>query len=353
VSESLVYVGTYTIRGSQGIYAFTFDTNEGNLRPLGLVAEMPNPTFLAVDQAHSMLYAVEETGPGAGGSLRSFRADFKSGKLTPLNTVRSNGTGPCYITFDLTGRWVLTANYHSGSFSIFPLLEDGSLGKISAFVQHEGGSPGSERQQGPHAHAICPAPGNDFVLVADLGIDKVLAYGFDPVTGKIATAPPAFGTVTQGAGPRHLAFHKSGQFLYVLNELDSTVTQFAFDAETASLTNVKTLSSLPADIRGHSHAAHLLMDASGRYLYASNRGHNSIAVFAVDSSDGTLEPVQHMATQGKTPRGFSLDPTGKWLLAGNEDSDSIAIFHINDKTGKLSLTRVLADIPSPVFFAFA
>jgi 6-phosphogluconolactonase len=352
MAESLIYVGTYTVRGSQGIYAFRFNAETGDLRSAGLVAETPNPTFLAVDRAHSMLYTVQETDAEEDGALHAYRADFQSGNLTPLNAVASKGSGPCYVAFDRTGRFLLNANYHSGSISIFPLLADGSLGEASAFVQHQGGTPDTARQQGPHAHAILTSPDNALVLVPDLGLDKVLTYRFDAATGKIADDKPAPGTVTQGAGPRHLAIHKNGKFVYVLNELGSTVTQFAFDSTKASLTAVQTLSSLPSGYQGQSDAAHLQLDASGKFLYASNRGHDSIAVFAVDNSDGTLTLVQHMSTQGKTPRAFSLDSTGKWLLAGNQDSDSIAIFRVDQKTGELALARVLPDIPSPVFFAF-
>jgi 6-phosphogluconolactonase len=350
--QSLVYVGTYTVRGSQGIYAYSFDADSGELRSLGLVAEMPNPSFLAIDRAHSVLYSVEETDADIGGALRAFRADFATGRLTPLNTVASKGVGPCYIAFDKTGRYLLNANYHSGSISIFPLLKDGSIGDASAFVQHQGGTPGTKRQQGPHAHAICTSPRNNLVLVADLGLDGVLLYRFDPATGEIGKGEPGFGAVEQGAGPRHLAFHPNGRFLYVLNELGSTVTQFAFEPMDASLKTVKTVRGLPADFTGQSDAAHLQLDADGRFLYISNRGHDSIAVFAINSSDGTLRLVQHMTTQGKTPRGFALDPTGKWLLAGNQDTDSIAVFHVDKQTGELALTRVLPNVPSPVFFAF-
>lgn len=353
--EILVYVGTYTVRNSQGIYAYSFDSDSGNLRLLGLAAETTNPTFLAVDRLRSLVYAVEETSnykDQPSGALRAYTADLRTGRLTLLNEIASKGTGPCYIAFDKTGRYLLAANYHSGSIAIFPRLEDGQLGQASAFVQHQGGKPLTVRQQGPHAHAICTSPNNDLVIVADLGLDKLLLYRFDETTGRLADDEATYGMVEEGAGPRHLAFHPNGRFVYVLNELASTVTQFAFDATSASLQTVRTVSGLPGGFRGHSDAAHLQIDALGRFLYISNRGHNSIAVFSVDGLDGTLNLVQHISTQGKTPRGFVLDPSGEWLLAGNEDTDSVAVFRISREAGKLVFVQLIPGIPSPAFLIF-
>ncbi|MGC2400252.1 MAG: lactonase family protein [Acidobacteriaceae bacterium] len=353
--ESLVYVGTYTVRGSQGIYAYSFDSDSGNLRLLGLAAETTNPTFLAVDRPRSLVYAVEETSEyknQPSGALRAYTADLGTGGLTLLNEVASKGTGPCYIAFDKTGRYLLTANYHGGSIAIFPRLEDGRLGQASAFVQHKGGRPFTVRQQVPHAHAICTSPDNKLVVVADLGLDKVLLYRFDETTGSLADGEATYGIVEEGAGPRHLAFHPNGRFVYVLNELASTVTQFAFDAATASLQTVRTVSGLPEGFGDHSDAAHLQLEALGRFLYISNRGHDSIAVFAIDTLDGTLKVIQHISTQGKTPRGFVLDPSGQWLLAGNQDTDSVAVFRISRETGELAFTRLIPGVPSPAFLIF-
>jgi len=352
MSELLVYVGTYTVRGSEGIYACRFDTETGTLRLSSLAAKVSNPTFLAVDQQRSCVYSVEETAASRIGAVHSYRSDLNTGSLSALNEVPSLGTGPCYLAFEKTGRYLLTANYHSGSITIFPRLEDGRLGEASAFVQHQGSSRDPIRQQGPHAHAVATSPDNRAVLVADLGLDKLLVYRFDEATGSIPEPYPAFVKMNDGAGPRHFAFHPNGRFLYVVNELDSTVTQLSFDAVTRSLRIVKTVPSLPEGFAGHSHAAHMQIDARGRFLYVSNRGHDSISVFAINQTEGTLDIVEHVSTQGKTPRGFALDPTGEWLLAGNEDSDNIAIFRVNQQTGTLIPAGQVFGIASPVFLLF-
>jgi 6-phosphogluconolactonase len=322
---------------------------------MGLAAQMTNPTYLAIDPSRTFVYAVEETNDynnQSSGALRAFRADLRTGELILLNERSSQGAGPCYVAFDKSGRYLLTANYHGGSFAIFPIREDGRLGQESAFVQHHGGRLSTDRQKGPHAHAVCTSPQNSLVLVADLGLDKVLVYRFDAATGMIANVDPTFGNVEEGAGPRHLAFHPNGKVVYVLNELASTITQFALDESTGSLGTVRTVSGLPEGFSGYNNSAHLQIDALGKFLYMSNRGHDSIGVFAISDSDSQLHLVQHMATQGKTPRGFVLDPTGGWLLAGNEDTDSIAIFRVSRDTGKLTLAQVTTAVPSPVFLLF-
>jgi 6-phosphogluconolactonase len=355
MQQRLMYVGTYTVRGSQGIYAYRFDSETGEMHPLGVAAESENPSFLVADRERSLIYSVEETSNYKGqpsGALRAYTADPTTGKLSLLNEVASLGTGPCYITLDKTGECVLVANYHSGSVAVFPRLADGRLGSASAFVQHEGASQASARQQGPHAHAIGTSSDNRFVLVADLGLDKLLIYRFDAKTGSLEDGEPAFATVKAGAGPRHFVFHPDGRSVYLLNELDSTVTHFIFDASTASLQTVRTVGVLPQGFVGHSHAAHLQIDGRGRTLYASNRGHDSIAVFAIDQEDSALTLLQHVSTQGKTPRGFSLDSTGQWLLIGNEDTDNIVTFRVSQETGTLTLHREFSECPSPVFFLF-
>jgi 6-phosphogluconolactonase len=350
--ELLVYVGTYTVRGSEGIYAYRFDTETGALRLSNLAARVTNPTFLAVDHQRSCLYSVEETGGGKIGAIHSYSVDLTTGRLTLLNVVPSLGAGPCYIAFDKTGRYLFTANYHSGSIAIFPRLEDGRLGEASAFVQHQGSSRDLIRQHGPHAHAVATSPDNQAVLVADLGLDKLLLYQFEATKGSIPKAEPAFAKMNDGAGPRHFAFHPNGRFLYVVNELDSTVTQLSFDAVTRSLRIVKTIPSLPEGFVGPSHAAHMQIDARGRFLYVSNRGHDSISVFSIDPTEGALDIVEHVSPQGKTPRGFALDPTGEWLLVANEDSDNIAIFRVSQQTGTLTPAGQVFEIPSPVFLLF-
>jgi 6-phosphogluconolactonase len=352
-----VLVGTYTVRGSKGIYAYSFDTDAGELHPFGLVAETTNPSFLVADKQRSLIYAVVEADNyqgQQGGAVRAYQADPHTGQLTLLNELASQGTDPCYLAFDRSGRYLAAANYSSGSTIVFPLLEDGRLGEPSAFAQAPPiENPLSARQQGPHAHSIAMSPDNRALLVADLGLDKILLYQFDDTTGTIEEGEPSFAKIRDKAGPRHLAFHPDGRFVYLLNELDSSVTRLSYDAQSASLLPLETVPCLPGEFTGHSTAAHLQLDARGRFLYTSNRGHHSISVFAIDPIDGQLTIVEHVSTLGETPRAFSLDPSGRWLLAGNQDSDNITVFHVNEHSGRLTFAHQLFDCPSPVFFLFA
>src|SRR5438552_12073743 len=250
----LVYVGTYTVRGSQGIYAYRFDDRTGQATSLGLVAKTTSPSFLAVDPSRRFLYAVNEVSDYQGqktGAVSAFAIDRQSGKLKDLNQVSSLGAGPCFVSLDKTGRYVLLANYDSGSVAVFPVLDDGRLGKATAFVQHQGSSVNHERQEGPHAHAIEVSPDNRFALAADLGLDKLLVYRFDP-GGLIEPNVPAFASIKPGSGPRHFAFHPNGHFVYVLNEMGSSISAFSYEAAQASLHELQTISALPAGFSGHS-----------------------------------------------------------------------------------------------------
>jgi 6-phosphogluconolactonase len=353
--EYLLYVGTYTVRGSKGVYAYRFDTVTGDLVLLGLASETIHPSFLAIDKERSLVYAVVETNDykgQQGGAIRAYGADATTGELTLLCEVGSMGAGPCYLAFDKSDRYLLTTNFHGGSIAVFPRLPGGRLGEATAFVQHHGSKPPSARQQSPHPHSIATSPDNRLVVVADLGLDKLLLYGFNAADGSIPNSKPLSVDVGGGAGPRHFAFDPNGHLVYLVNELDSTVSSFFFDADRGSLTLVRTISCLPSEFHGKSDAAHLQVDAHGCFLYVSNRGHDSIAVFAIDQVQGALQLVEHVPSQGKTPRGFVIDPSGRWLLAANEDSDNIAIFAINEHTGKLTLTRQMLVRPSPAFLAF-
>jgi 6-phosphogluconolactonase len=351
----MVYVGTYTVRESKGIYAYHFES--GKLTPVGatgLVAETPNPSFLAVDPSRHFLYAVNESVPGEkNGMVSAFSIDRKTGKLTFLNQVSSGGSGPCHISVDHTGKYVLIANYDSGSVAAFPVLHGGRLGEASAFVQHSGHSLNPERQEGPHAHDILPSPDNRFVLAADLGLDQLLVYRFDASKGSLTANDPPAGSVPAGSGPRHFVFDRTGKFIYLVNEIHSTVTVFSYDADKGSLQELQTLSALPKhSIADNTSAAEIELGASGRYLYTSNRGEDTITVFAVDPVKHTLTAVQHAPTLGKTPRGFAIDPTGNYLLAANQDTDNIFAFHIDPKTGKLTATGKVLEVPSPVCVIF-
>jgi 6-phosphogluconolactonase len=352
-----VYVGTYTEEGSKskGIYAYRFDPATAESTPVGLVAETINPSFLAVHPNHRFLYAVNEVGKYNGqssGAVSAFAIDRRTGKLTLLNQVPSGGADPCYITVDKTGKYVLVANYTGGSVAVFPVLEDGRLGEASAFVQHQGHGANPERQEGPHAHSIDLSSDNHFALVDDLGLDQVISYRFDAVKGLLTANEPAFAKVDPGAGPRHFAFHPSGKFAYVINEMHSTVTAFAYDGDRGTLRSTQTISALPRDFKGQNDDAEVQVHPSGKFLYASNRGHDSIAVFAIDPNKGTLTPVEDVPTKGKTPRSFEIDPTGSFLFAENQKSDNIVVFRIDAGTGRLTPTDKVLEVGSPVCVKF-
>ncbi len=349
----VVYIGTYTGPQSKGIYAAHFDATTGELKPLGLAAEAENPSFLAVDPRARFLYAVNEISHYRGqksGTVSAFSITRSS--LQFLNRVASRGAGPCFVTLDRTARYVLVANYEGGSVAAFPVREDGRLEEASAFVQHTGHGADPQRQEGPHAHAIVPSPDNRFVMAADLGLDELLVYRFNSTTGSLAPHHPPFARVDPGAGPRHLVFHPSGRFLYVVNEMQSSVTAFAYDARRGDLRRLQTVSTLPADFSGRKEAAEIAVHPSGRFLYASNRGHDSIAVFRIDPAQGTLSPSEYIPAQGRTPRFFAIDPTGSYLLAANQDSNRIVVFRIDAQTGHLTAAAPGLQVPSPVCLAF-
>ncbi len=353
--EYIVYIGTYTGNESKGIYAYRFESATGRISSLSLAAETTNPSWLTVHPNRQFLYAANETSDDKGaksGAVSAFAIDRKSGTLTLLNRVPSRGADPCHAVVDPTGRNLLVANYSSGTVAVFRLHDDGRLGEASAFVQHTGSSVNPDRQKGPHAHSIEPSPDNRFVLTADLGLDQLLVYRFDAAQGSLTPNHPPFAKLNPGAGPRHFAFHPSGKFVYVINEMQSTVTAFVYDAAGGSLRELETVSTLPKDFAGENTTAEIRVDSSGRFLYGSNRGHDSIAVFSIDAAKGTLTPVERVSTQGKEPRNFEIDPTGKFLLAANQNSGSVVIFRIDAKTGRLTPTGEEFKVPSPVCVTF-
>lgn len=346
-----VYVGTYTRGDSRGIYLCDLDLSTGRLQLRGLAGEVENPSFLALHPTRRFLYAVGEIGRFRGqasGAVSAFQIAPDSRKLILLNQQPSGGSGPCHAVVDRTGKNVLVANYGSGSVAALPIRDDGQLGEPTTVIQHQGSSVHPQRQRGPHAHSINLDAANRFALAADLGLDQVLVYRFDAVRGTLAPHTPPFTALTPGAGPRHVAFHPSGKFVYVINELQSTVTVLAYDPAQGQLQNRQTIATLPADFHGNSTTAEVQVHPSGKFLYGSNRGHDSIVVFAIDAATGTLTAVEHESTQGQTPRNFGLDPTGSYLLAANQDSHSIVVFRIAPQTGRLAPTGQRADVPSPV-----
>ena len=352
--EYIAYVGTYTRGESKGIYAYRFDANTGKFTPIGLAAETSNPSFLAIHPNHRFLYAVNEVNTfegQPGGSVSAFAIDTASGKLKALNAVSSGGPGPCHVSLDKSGKWLFVANYGGGSVSAYPVQADGSLGKASAFVQHAGSSVNPQRQRRPYAHSANPSPDGRFVLVADLGMDQVLTYPIDASKG-MATTPSTVAKIEPGSGPRHMVFAPKGKFAYLVSEMGATVTAFSYDPANGSLKQVQTISMLPKDFTGPKGAAEIAIDPSCKFLYATNRGHDSLAVFQIDGKKGTLTSVETVPTQGKNPRHFAIDPSGKFLLAENQDTANVVEFRIDGKTGKLTPTGDKLDIGFPVCLVF-
>jgi 6-phosphogluconolactonase len=353
----LFYVGTYTQEGSKskGIYAYRFDAATGQSTSLGLAAETTNPSFLALHPSGRFLYAVNEVGnykgPNSGG-VSAFSVDGETGKLTFLNEVPSRGADPCYIIVDKAGKNVLVANYTGGSVAVFPIAEDGRIGEATTFVQHHGHGADPKRQEGPHAHSIDLSPDNRFAFVDDLGLDELLVYKFDSSKGSLTPNIPPFVKLDPGSGPRHFALHPSGKFGYVVAEMASAVTALSVDLNRGRVRRLQTISTLPKDFKGENDDAEVHVHPSGKFVYTSNRGHDSIAVFAVDPNKGTLTHVDDVPTQGKIPRSFEIDPTGQFLLAENSKSDNIVIFRIDQKTGRLTATGQVLEVGSPVCVKF-
>lgn len=351
--EMLVYLGTYTTgkSASKGIYLYRMDMATGALRPAGTTEGTVNPSFLTTDRQRRYLYAVNELTEFEGkksGAISAFAIDPKTGNLTLLNQQPTQGGAPCYVMVDDSSKFVLVANYVGGNVIVFPVQKDGSLGTATEMVQHQGSGVNKKRQEGPHAHNVRLAPDNRFAFVSDLGLDKIMIYRFDSGTGKLTPNTPPSATLKPGAGPRHFIFHPKGKFAYVINELDSTITTFAFDKAKGALQELQTLSTLPKDFSGESFCADIHISPNGRFLYGSNRGHNSIAVFAISEQTGKLNPVDHTPTGGKWPRNFAIDPTGNFMLVANQNTDNITGFRIDPGTGKLQPTGHTIEVPSPV-----
>jgi 6-phosphogluconolactonase len=358
----LVYVGAFTRlpphpRGNaEGIVVARLDPTSGTLTPVETVPDVANPSFLALHPSRRFLYAVNavpEQDGRPGGSVSTFAVEPATGGLTFLNRQPSHGASPCHVRVDPTGRWVLTANYGGGSVAILPILEDGRLGPATDTVQHAGSSVDPERQAGPHAHSINLDPTGAFALVADLGLDRVFMYRVDWRQGRLVPHDPPSVELAPGSGPRHLAFHPNGRLVYVLNELGSTLTAFAYDATHGSLRELQTLSTLPAGFSGANACADVHVTPDGRFVYGSNRGHDSLAIFAIDETTGRLTSVGHAPTGGRTPRNFAIDPSGTFLYAANQDSDTIVTFRIDAATGQLTPAGPVAHVPSPTCLEMA
>jgi 6-phosphogluconolactonase len=344
-----VYVGTYTDGTSRGIYRLTFDTAAGTMTEPVLAAETKNPSFLALHPNGRFLYAVGEISSFQGakaGAVSAFAIDPKTGDLTLLNQQSSEGAGPCHLVVDRTGKDVLVANYGGGNVAVLPIGEDGRLKPASSIRAHEGSGPNKGRQEKPHAHGIYLDAAERFALSPDLGADRVFVYRFDAAKGTLE--PHGAGTLEPGSGPRHLAFHPNGRHLYVINELLSTVTAFTWDAEKGTLAPLQTVTTLPQGFSGTSWTAEVAVSPDGRFVYGSNRGDDSLAVFTVEVSTGRLTVKGHAPVGGKYPRHFTIDPTGRYVLAGHQNSGGVAVLRLDPATGMPSLVGSPVKVDKPV-----
>jgi 6-phosphogluconolactonase len=348
-----VFVGTYTRpNGSKGIYRCEFDTGTGKLSAPQLAAEARSPSFLALHPTGKFLYAVGEYEQGSGG-VSAFTLDQATGSLKPLNSKPSGGSGPCHLVVDKAGGTVLVANYNSGSAATLSIAADGTLSGPVSQIQHSGRGKVRGRQDGPHAHSVNLDAANRFAVVADLGLDKLMVYRFNPSAHTIAANDPPAMNLEPGAGPRHFAWHPDGKRAYVIDELDSTITACDYDANRGVITPRQTVSTLPQDFKGDNTTAEVVVHPSGKYVYGSNRGMDTIAAFVIDSA-GMLRIARdgHTPTGGRTPRNFNIDPTGNYLIAANQGSNNLVVFRIDQQTGHLSPTGQQVQVGQPVCVKF-
>ena len=348
-TRALVCFGSYSTPDKESIHLFQLNLQDGSLKKLNAVDGLSNPSFLKIHPNGKYLYTVNEVSTFDGkksGGVTAFALDVNGGKLNKINQQPSGDTGPCHLTVDATGKYVLVAHYGGGSTSVLPIKTDGSVGAVVSQIKHKGSSVHS-RQKAPHAHAVHVGPNNKFAFAPDLGIDKVLVFSFDEKTGAIAETKFDGAKLEPGSGPRHFGFHPDGKFAYVINEIKQTVTAFRYNAKRGRLRTLQTLSTVPHPVDGNS-TAEVLVHPTGQFLYGSNRGHNSIAMFRINEKNGKLTALGHESTRGSTPRNFGIDPTGQFLLAANQQSDNVAVFRINQDTGKLKFTGNEIKLSKPV-----
>ncbi len=354
----LLYIGTYTSSGkSEGIYVHKFDLETGKLTPLHIVKDVLEPSFLTIDKSRKYLYAANELLEYEGkksGAVSAFAIDQKTGNLQFLNKQSSLGDAPCFITTTENEKFALVANYLGGNVSVYPIEKNGKLGASVDLAQHTGFGPNTDRQKSAHAHSITLDRNNRFAFAADLGIDKLMIYAFDAKTGKLKpNEKQPFYQTKAGAGPRHFSFHPNGKQAFLINELDLTMTSLAYDEKIGTLKEIQIVSTLPAGVSTvGATCADIHVSPNGKFLYGSNRGHNSIVSYKIHEKTGRLEYIEHTLTGGKKPRNFAIAPDGKFLLVANQDSDNIVVFRIDEKTGKLQTTGNMAQVPVPVCLKF-
>jgi 6-phosphogluconolactonase len=347
-TKYIVYVGSY----GTGIQAYRFDAGDGQLQAIGMMGKITNPSFLIADREFRYLYAVSELTGKEEGAVASFAINPASGALSPLNSVSSAGLAPCHLAVDQTSKMLMVANYTSGGVSVYPIKDDGHIGEMTGVMTAHGKGPNRERQEGPHAHEVVVTSDNRFAYVPDLGLDHVRIYKIDSSHAALTANNPAFTKQDPGMGPRHMAFSPDEKFAYVVNELKSEVSVFQHDKDTGALTKIQDVSTLPPDYSGENGPAEILVDSAGKFVYATNRGADSIAVFAIDPTKGTLRQIQVISSEGTMPRGLEIDPTGHFVFAGNQKTDNFVIFHIDANSGKLAPTGQVIQTPSPVAFLF-
>jgi 6-phosphogluconolactonase len=360
--QLLVYVGTYTEKilfgtgqifegRGEGIHIYGLDPATGSLSPRDTAREIKNPSYLAFHPNHRLLYAVNELknyNGEATGTLSAFTLDPRNGRLEFINKVATHGTDPCHVTVDATGKYAMVANFASGSVAVLPIREDGGLEEASEVIQHQGSSLDPVRQKGPHAHSLTLDASNRFAYVPDLGLDELMIYCFDAEAGSLKAHEQRSLNTKPGAGPRHFVFHPDNIHAYLINELDSTIVGLDYDGERGTVEEIQTVSTLPESFRGNSTCADILVDPTGHFLYATNRGHDSIAIYGIEGHTGKLTPVGHEPTGGRTPRNFTIDPGGNFLFAANQDSDTIVCFRIDHGSGRLTPTGEVTKAPTPV-----
>lgn len=344
-NQYVAFIGTYTTGASEGVYTYRFDAGSGELERLSVIGGISNPSWVEISPSGRNLYAVGEESHGV---IKAYAIDPATGALTCLNEQLTGGEAPCHISVDATEAYVLLANYGSGSVAMLPIQADGSLAPLTGFVQHEGSSIHPVRQLGPHAHSIILDATNRLAFAPDLGIDKLLVYDLDLDNGTLAPHHVPWIRTPAGAGPRHFDFHPNGRFAYLINELGSSISVLRYVADQGVFGEIETVSTLPDEFGGESTCADIHVAPSGKFVYGSNRGHDSIAMFAIDQATGRLTSLGHESTRGQTPRNFAIDPSGAWLLAANQDTSTIVPFRIHPQTGHLHPTGHITQIPNPV-----
>jgi 6-phosphogluconolactonase len=349
-----LFIGSYTSGPSEGITIGRLNRDDGRISLESVTRSIEQPSFLAYLKDKSCLYTVNEVGRFSGtegGGISAYKYDPSVGTLRLLNSRPTLGADPCHLAVDRSGSFLAVANYSGGNVTVLPILPDGMLGEPVHTVRHEGKGTNPARQEKPHAHSVAYSPDNRFLFACDLGTDKIMIYGFDQQTGKLSPAVIPYFRTAPGAGPRHFTFAPDGKRAFVINELNSTITAMNYRVSDGVLTEYQTISTLPDDFTGDNTCADIHVHPSGRFVYGSNRGHDSIAVFRPDQKTGMLKPVQHQSTLGRTPRNFTIDPSGQFLLVANQNSGTVVALAINRKTGELRETGFSAGVPKPVCVA--